>query len=405
MKICFIPTALDTLSGEHFPHLVHMQENIRALRKKLEIHLVTANKLNAWYMRLHRSRLYELLNLKFLHIIRKSLHALFFLAVYLELKKNINHHQPDLFLVRFAISNYLITRYLHFKGYRVLLEVHALAHTEERLYGQSYAPPFYFPIVAYLEKKMLRWAHQVTAVSHSLASFLVNLGIAEERIHVIHNAVDPDKFDYNIDAHDIIEQYDLHNKTVIGFVGSFARYHGIDMLLDIAQHLHKKYENITFLIVGKNIHGSDNPMEKAFVRRLSHIFTFAGEVPHSRIPLYVAAMDIAVIPDFNTYGSPMKLFEYMAMKKPVVAVDVPPIREVIEDGQTGILFEKGNVSQAAKSVARLIEDERLRYKLGEQARLKVLADHTWDKNAESLLDIAQRMISEPLQGSFSETFA
>jgi glycosyltransferase involved in cell wall biosynthesis len=129
-----------------------------------------------------------------------------------------------------------------------------------------------------------------------------------------------------------------------------------------------------------------------FGRGLCEVFTFAGEVPHSRIPLYVAAMDIAIIPDFNTYGSPMKLFEYMAMRKAIVAPDVPPIREVIEDGKTGILFERGNVAQALEGIERLIENEQLRHDLGRRARAKVVRSYTWDQNAERIANIAESMM-------------
>jgi glycosyltransferase involved in cell wall biosynthesis len=392
MRIGFIPGALDTLCGEHFPHLVHMQENVEALRKKAEISVLTANEAKAWYMRFQKSGLHKILDRKYMHVIRKLLNFVFFLAVYMELKKDINHQQSDIFLVRFCHSNYFIARYLHSRGCKILLEVHRLAHVEEKEYGQSYAPPFYFVITRYLEKEILRRADRITTVSESLKKTLADFGIGVERIHAIPNAVDPDKFKSTTNPNAIIEQYKLEDKIVVGFVGSFARYHGLEILLDIAETVQNKYENIIFLLVGKNVHGSDNAMAKVSARRLSQLFTFTGEVCHSRIPFYIAAMDMAIIPDFNTYGSPMKLFEYMAMGKAIVTPDVPPIREVIEDGQTGILFEKGNVVEAARAIEKLIENEQLRYELGERARLKVIGSYTWDGNAAKIVEIAERMI-------------
>ena len=392
MRIGFIPGALDTLSGEHFPHLVHMQENLTALRRKVDISILTASQANAWYMKFQESRFYRIVSRDYLHSVRKLLNFLFFFAVYMEVKKNINGERHDLFMVRFSISNYLISRYLHSKGYKILLETHALGHVERKEYGQDRVFPLYFIIITYLEKRALSWAHRITAVSQSLKDSLVNSRVNEERIHVIHNGIDPDKFDYTTNPQNIIRQYNLENRLVIGFVGSFARYHGLDILLDVGENLQKKYRNITFLLVGKNVHGSDNPVETVCRRRLCDLFTFAGEVPHSRIPLYVAAMDIAIIPDFNTYGSPMKLFEYMAMRKAIVAPDVPPIREVIEDGKTGILFERGNVAQALKAIERLIDNEQLRHDLGRRASAKVVRSYTWDQNAERIANIAESMI-------------
>jgi glycosyltransferase involved in cell wall biosynthesis len=122
------------------------------------------------------------------------------------------------------------------------------------------------------------------------------------------------------------------------------------------------------------------------------MFTFTGEVPHSEIPVYIAAMDIAIIPDFNTYGSPMKLFEYMAMGKAIVAPDVPPIKEIVEEGKTALVFERKNSIQAVKCIEALIRDKELRNKLGIRARNVVLNSHTWDQNAKRIVSIVGSMV-------------
>jgi len=368
-----------------------MKENINALRKKVEINVLTADKANAHYMRFRESMAFKALSFRYMHIVRKFLHLLFFLAVYMELKKRVSCQKSDLFLVRFSYSNYLITRHLHSKGYKILLEVHALAHIEEKEYGQTYSPPFYFPFISYLESRILSWADCITTVSGSLRDCLVGLGIDKQIIHVVHNAVDLDTFDYNTDPKSVIKEYNLENKVVCGFVGSFARYHGVEILIDVAENIQRKRAGVTFLIVGRNVHGSDDVMEKCFARGLSRVFRFTGEVPHSRIPLHIAAMDITLIPDFNDYGSPMKLFEYMAMGKAVVAPDVPPIREVIEDGITGILFKKGDVAEITKAVEELIDNAELRRSLGHRAHQRIVESYTWDKNAKKIVKIAESM--------------
>jgi len=323
--------------------------------------------------------------------IRKLLNLLFFIAVYIEVKKNVNSQQNDLFLVRYSLSNYLIIRYLHCAGHKMLLEVHGLAHIEEKEYGQSYMPPFYYGIVACFEKRMLGWADEIITGSGSSRDSLADIGINAERIHVVHNGFAPDKFNSLADPEEVVQQYNLGGKMIIGFVGSFARYHGFEILLSIAENLHKKYQNIGFLLVGRNVHGSDSQLEKVLATRLAHLFTFTGEVPHSRVQLLIAAMHIAIIPDSNTYGSPMKLFEYMAMRKAVVAPDVPPILEIIEDGETGIVFERGNLEGAVKAVEKLIEDDSLRRHLGQRAYAKVIDSYTWGKRAERIAMIAEKM--------------
>jgi glycosyltransferase involved in cell wall biosynthesis len=399
MKIGYIPGALDMLSGEYFPHLVHMRENVTALRRRVEVNLITAGKANAQYSRLRQRRVYNILNRRHIHILRKLFHLCFFLAAYREIKREINGKQNDLFIVRHSFSsNYLVCRYLQLKGWKVLLEVHALAQVEEKSYGQTHIPRclshLYFLVVSKMEMRMFSWADAITTVSASLKSRLVDLGIDEGKIHAIHNGVDPEAFLLPKGAVDIRQRYDLAAKNVVGFVGSFALYHGVDILPYIAGRLEREYENVVFLLVGGNVHGPGNPREQVSARGLSSRFIFVGEVPHSMIPHYVEAMDVAIIPDFNDYGSPMKLFEYMAMRKAVVAPDVPPIREVVEDGHTAILFEKRNVHEATKAIERLLEDESLRKRLGQKAYDKVMSSYTWDSNADKIVQIAHSMVEE-----------
>ena len=392
MRIGFIPGPLDTLSGEHFPHFVHMKENLKALEKQAEIDLIVADKANAEYVRFRETEAYSLLNRTCMHFLRKVFHIVFFLAVYLEVKRSIEPKRDDVFIIRFSFANYFITRHLWMKGCKILLEVHALAHIEEKEYGQTWAPPFYTVIVRYLEREMLGFAHQIIVVSESLKNSLVAFGIDEARIHVIHNAIDPDVFDYTTNPGKVIKKLRLENRIVVGFVGSFARYHGIELLVDMARQINRRYGDVHFLLVGKNVHGTDNIVEGISGSEIASIFTFTGEVPHSKIPSYIAAMDIAIIPDFNDYGSPMKLFEYMAMGKPTVAPDVPPIREVVEQGRTALLFEKKNVGDAIFCIETLIRDKRLRHQMGKRARDATLNSHTWDRNAEKIVSIAEQMI-------------
>lgn len=392
MRIGFIPGPLDTLSGEHFPHLVHMQENLKALRKKTEIELIMAEKANNKYLKFCKTRAYSILNRKHIHVLRKLFHLAFFLAVYMEVKKRVKNQQNNVFIVRFSFANYFIARYLHSKSHKLLLEVHALAHVEEREFGQTYAPMFFILMIRYLEKKMLTLAHQIITVSGSLRMSLASLGVDRARIHAVHNGVDPELFDYTTNPVDVIRRHNLENKTIVGFVGSFARYHGVRLLLKVAENFQKQDQNVHFLMVGKNVHGTDNIVEEVVASELAPMFTFSGEVPHAMIPSYIAAMDVAMIPDFNNYGSPMKLFEYMAMKKAIVAPKVAPIREVIENGKTGILFERGNVIEAVKGIEMLIKDERLRHKLGQRAYVKVMSYHTWDQNAKRIVQIAELML-------------
>ncbi|MDY6836571.1 MAG: glycosyltransferase family 4 protein [Thermodesulfobacteriota bacterium] len=327
-----------------------------------------------------------------LFMMRRLVHVVFFCHRFFELKAKLRDAMYDFFIVRHCISNYLVVRYLHRQRAKLLLEMHGFRHIEDQEYGQSKRSSLYFESIARMERSVLNWADAVTVVSGGLRALCVRLGVDGRKIHVIHNGVDPEKFRGPTDPEPVLKTYDLKKAVVVGFVGSFARYHGLDILIGIAKTLANRVQGLRFLIVGKNVHGSDDWRNEVAIGGVGQIFTFTGEVPHHLIPKYISAMDIAVIPDFNTYGSPMKLFEYMAMGRAVVAPDVGPIREIVSNGETGVLFKKGDVAGASKSVELLIRNRPLRDAIGQRARQKVLRQYTWERNAARIRRIAEGLI-------------
>jgi glycosyltransferase involved in cell wall biosynthesis len=109
---------------------------------------------------------------------------------------------------------------------------------------------------------------------------------------------------------------------------------------------------------------------------------FAGLVAHEAIPAAVAGFDIALQPRVVAYASPLKLFEYMAAGKPIIAPDQPNIREVLVDGETALLFDARDPATMWLAVRRLLEDHALRARLGAAAREEIVRrDYTWRGNA------------------------
>jgi glycosyltransferase involved in cell wall biosynthesis len=115
---------------------------------------------------------------------------------------------------------------------------------------------------------------------------------------------------------------------------------------------------------------------------------FSGPVPRDEVPAYIDAMDICVLPDSNAFGSPIALFEFMAMGKPCVVPDLGPMRDVIHDNTTGILFPHGNYIALRESLLRLVEDSTLRNQVGAQAKQIVFERHTWSANARFVVQLA-----------------
>jgi glycosyltransferase involved in cell wall biosynthesis len=156
-------------------------------------------------------------------------------------------------------------------------------------------------------------------------------------------------------------------------------WHGLDVLLRAIS-----MTNLSLMLIG------DGP-DRARIERvcqqlgLAHRVCFTGRVPQTSMPEHLAAVDIGVVADDQTqYASPMKLLEYMSMSKPVVAPDLPNIRDIVTDHDEGLLFEPGSAESLAERLTTL-EDGALRARLGARGRLRVEADRNWISNAQRVL--------------------
>lgn len=241
-----------------------------------------------------------------------------------------------------------------------------------------------------IEGDVVRRANHVVAVSGVLRDQLLGYRVSPERAHVLHNGVDENRFRPDISGEEVRASLGLAGRTVIGFVGSFAVYHGVDLFLDAAARVTEARPGVVFLLVG----GRKGNLRYETLRAQTEktvrpgAVMFAGEVPHGDIPGWLAAMDVAVIPMAADYGSPTKTFEYMAMGRAVVAPAVPALREVLTDGETALLTKPGDSADLARALIQLADDPLLRARLGSGAREAVVRHHTWSLNArfiESLL--------------------
>jgi glycosyltransferase involved in cell wall biosynthesis len=107
-----------------------------------------------------------------------------------------------------------------------------------------------------------------------------------------------------------------------------------------------------------------------------------GPVSAAAVPQHIAAFDVCILPDSNEFGSPIVLFEFMALGKPVIAPDLMPIRDVLVNDVNGFIVPRGDVAATTRVVERLIVDLALRARVGEAARRQVSERHTWDATGE-----------------------
>ena len=244
-------------------------------------------------------------------------------------------------------------------------------------------------VLGYLTRLIERWtvrrAALIVTVSEEFRRLLVGHGFPAEKIIVCQNAIDAADFDPAATPPAPRPQEMSNGAVVVGYVGAFVPWHRTEMLVEAARQLAPRYPQARWLLVGD---GVERPKVEGLLaeHRLAQKFWLPGAVTHKLVPGYVSAMDVAVMPHSNPHGSPMKLFEYMAMGRAVVAPDVPAIREVIQDGANGLLFPIGDTAALVAALKRLMDDEALRLRLGRRARQDVLERHTWEQNARRVLE-------------------
>lgn len=211
-----------------------------------------------------------------------------------------------------------------------------------------------------LETYVFKRADAVTTICEGLRLDIIGRGIAEDKITVIPNAVDIDKFTYDTKADpDLRDHLELNDKIVLGFIGSFYAYEGIPLLLEAMPALLEKRPNVRLLLVG------GGPQENVIKQKTKDLnlhdqVIFTGRVPHDQVQDYYNQVDIFVYPRLpmrlTELVTPLKPLEAMAQGRLVVASDVGGHKELIDNGQTGYLFEAGNADNLARTLTSLIDD-------------------------------------------------
>jgi glycosyltransferase involved in cell wall biosynthesis len=246
-------------------------------------------------------------------------------------------------------------------------------------------------IMARLARTIDAWvfsqAHHILCVSSVLADEARQRGARSESVHVLPNAIDANRFRIPRPEQSLRSRLGLEGSIVLGHVGLFYRWDRLDVLIKVVKNIRDLHPEIKVLLVGDGPE-MENLRQTAFRLGMERAIILPGPVPRDDVPVYIDAMDICVLPDSNAFGSPIALFEFMAMGKPCVVPDLGPMRDVIDDNVTGMLFPHGDYNALGKVLLRLVEDSALRKQLGARAKDTVFERHTWAANARIVVQLA-----------------
>jgi glycosyltransferase involved in cell wall biosynthesis len=234
--------------------------------------------------------------------------------------------------------------------------------------------------------RVFRAASVLLAVSAEVAAWLARRGVARGRVHVIPNGVDAERFRPNV----LPAAPGPPGSFTVGFVGSMKPWHGLDVLVEAFARLHTRAAETQLLLVG------DGPARAAAcadlsARGLADVVHCTGAVAPREVPGLLTSIDLAVAPyphasDF--YFSPLKVYEYMAAGRAVVASRVGQLEAVIRHDVNGLLCPPGDAAALAAALERLRCEPALRARLGRAARATVLRTHTWHAIAARVLELA-----------------
>jgi glycosyltransferase involved in cell wall biosynthesis len=237
------------------------------------------------------------------------------------------------------------------------------------------------------ERPQLLNSDVVACVSEEVAAQLIRLGIHEHRLVVSPMAVDIRRFSPMISGRRVRQQFDLDGRFVVGWTGTFRRFHALELAVEAFALVHRNAPDARLLLVGDG-------MERANVERLAgswgigEAVVFAGAASPEELPEYVAAMDTAVITaraGQEFHYSPLKMREFLALACALVAPRIGDIARSLRDGTDGLLYEPGDARGIAERILILHNDPAFRARLGAAGRRAVMATGTWDTRLEQLL--------------------
>lgn len=273
-------------------------------------------------------------------------------------------------------------------GVPMLLEVNAPLAAERKRFDNLRLAA----LADHAEAWVWRGADRALPVTGVLAEHLHAKHVPGNKITVIPNGIGPEFLAAPPAAKSAQAALGISANVVLGFVGFMRPWHGLDRVIDFIADAGPA-AGLHLLLIGDGP-AREDLIKQAAARGVSSQVTFTGVVDRSRIIEHIAAFDVALQPDVVSYASPLKLFEYMALGRAIVAPDTPNIREVIQDGENAILFNPSDNDTFRNALSRLCQDAALRQRLGQAAHDTIVTrGFTWARNAERVSAMAQDLLN------------
>jgi glycosyltransferase involved in cell wall biosynthesis len=298
-----------------------------------------------------------------------------------------NHY--DLVYERYAFYLVAGARAAQRAGVPFVLEANEVSGIADRARKQSY------PVLCRrFERHLFARCTAIHTVSSNLKKMILAQGVPDAKVHVAPNAFNIAKVQGLVRDQALATQLGLDGRRVLGFAGWFDKWDRLDYFIEVFAQVKATHPQAALMLVG------DGPVlvdarRAVAARGLEKDVVFTGAVPRTDVYRYLNLLDIAVLPHSNDFGSPVVMFEFMALKKPVVAPRLAPIEDVHRDGETALLFKPLDVAGCRGAIERLLADPAAAAALAARAYARLVERHTWHRNAELILESAALLQAQP----------
>lgn len=246
----------------------------------------------------------------------------------------------------------------------------------------------------WLEIKAYQESSVLICVSEALKEIILReASIPPEKVIVVPNGVDTAFFNP-----ELYEPKRMFEGFTIGFVGGLIAWQGLDLLLEALHDLKSEGISLSLVVVG------DGSMRSAWETKAQQLgvssnVVFVGRVPWQEVPQYIAGFDVGYSGQIKLqmgkmYHSPLKLYEYMAMGKPVVASAFEDAQRVVQQGKTGFLFQPGDKDDLKHALVKAYQLRAVLPEMGCNAREEIVANHSWVARVQNIIEGVERLLGE-----------
>ena len=293
------------------------------------------------------------------------------------------------FLIKNFLSAFILSAYVLLKTPDIIFSrdeflIYILSFFKKNLIFEAHK---FSPRRAGLYRRFNKAGIKIITISRGLKDEFVKFGFDSDSILVAHDGVDLEEFVINIDKIEARKRVGLPaNKKIVLYSGQLFEWKGADILAEVAALV----EDTLFVFVG-GLGGDLVRFKKKFGTRANVLIL--GQKPHREIPYFLKAADVLVLPNKKDggasefYTSPLKLFEYMASQKPIVASDLPALREILNENNS-FLVNPDDVSCFANGVVKVLSDNVLADGISKKA-FEDVGKYAWEKRAERIINFIQ----------------